>query len=292
MQVLFVKSQNPGYTRKDGVHVDPFSDKRVVKVVQAKWSATGGTITAPQYGFPKAKPAWPSGVSTYSQSSLFAPKTPFVIPASAKQHPKLKEDGKKHLIYYPSKPTGAETWTDPAAVATFVPGGSAPDELHGVAFAPWDDVPADEDWDFVVGQNHDLVEPAFPSVKGKNPASGVIITEPDGRVWIVAPTNRFSNVINTFPKGGREDGLSLQANAIKECFEESGLKVEIDGYAGDVERSTTVARYYHAHRVGGSPVDCGWESQAVRLVPVTDLHEFLNLATDREVLSWIHPDQQ
>lgn len=52
MQVLFVKSQNPGYTRKDGVHVDPFSDKRVVKVVQAKWSATGGTITAPQYGLP------------------------------------------------------------------------------------------------------------------------------------------------------------------------------------------------------------------------------------------------
>jgi ADP-ribose pyrophosphatase YjhB (NUDIX family) len=217
-----------------------------------------------------------------------APK-PFVIPKTAVPHPKMGDDGKPRLVYYPSKPSDPATWTDPTATATFVPGGTCPAELNGVAFEPWTDVPSGEDWDFVDGQNDDLVEPALPNAKGKKPASGVIITEPDGRVWIIAPTNRFSNTINTFPKGNRDEGLSLQANAIKECFEESGLKVEIDAFAGDIERSTTIARYYHAHRVGGMPTDSGWESQAVRLVPVEDLHELLNQAPDREILTWIHP---
>ena len=290
MLVLFIKSRNPGYTKKDGTYVKPFDDKRLPvhhASPPAKWSATG-LVTVPQYGPAPAKTGWP--YSAGGQPSMFGgAKKDKPIPSSAMPHPKLNESGKTHLIHYPTTPTGPETWTDPTAVATFAPGGVVPAELHGVPFAPWVDVPASEDWDFVDGQNDDLVEPALPQVKGKKPASGVIVTEPDGRVWVVSPTNRFSNTINTFPKGGREDGLSLQANAIKECFEESGLKVEIDGFAGDVERSTTVARYYHAHRVGGSPVDCGWESQAVRLVPVADLHDFLNLATDREILEWIHP---
>lgn len=304
MRVLFVKSRNPGYTKQDGTYVAPFDDKRVAAPAAkpaAKWSATGA-IVAPQYGFPKpaGKPTgWPwPGEGAGGQASMFGgpggsskPK-PAPIPASAIPHPKLNESGKTHLIHYPSKPSGPETWADAAAVATFVPAGIAPGSLNGVAFMPWLDTPADDEWDFVDGQNDDLVEPALAQVKGKHPASGVIVTEPDGRVWIIAPTNRFSNTINTFPKGGREEGLSLQANAIKECYEESGLKVEIDGFAGDVERSTTVARYYHAHRVGGSPVACGWESQAVRLVPVADLHEFLNQATDREILTWIHPGHQ
>ena len=294
VQVLFIKSRNPGYVKKDGTYVKPFDDKRVVSSIAAKpaakWSTTG-SVVAPQYGIskPAAKPSgWP--YSGGSQSSMFGGVSkPAPIPASAIPHPKLNEKGKTHLIHYPSKPSGPETWTDPKAAASFVPAGTTPESLNGVAFAPWLDVPADEDWDFVEGQNDDLEEPPLAQVKGKHSASGVIITEPDGRVWIIAPTNRFSNTINTFPKGGKEDGLSLQANAIKECFEESGLKVEIDGFAGDVERSTTVARYYHAHRVGGTPVDCGWESQAVRLVPVADLHDFLNQATDREILTWIHP---
>jgi 8-oxo-dGTP pyrophosphatase MutT (NUDIX family) len=275
--VLFIKSHNVGYVKKDGTVVKPFDDARLASQPKAKWTATGA---APA----KIASGWPY----VGQSSLFAPAKQ-AIPHTAVPHPKLNEGGKTHLIHYPTKPSSPETWKDPAAVATFVPGGAVPAELNGVAFAPWTDTPADEDWDFVDGQHDELDEPAFPKIANKKPASGVIITEPDGRVWVIAPTNRFADTSNTFPKGGREEGLSLQANAIKECFEESGLKVEIDGFAGDVERSTTVARYYHAHRVGGSPVDCGWESQAVRLVPVADLHEFLNRDDDREILSWIHP---
>ena len=77
-------------------------------------------------------------------------------------------------------------------------------------------------WDLVDGQMHDLVEPDMDT-KGKEPAAGVVITEPDGRVWLVKPSNGFAGYQTTFPKGHADDGLSFQATAIKEAFEESGI---------------------------------------------------------------------
>ena len=75
----------------------------------------------------------------------------------------------------------------------------------------------------------------------------------------------------------------MQANAIKEAFEESGLQVEIVGHIGDFERTTSVARMYRARRVGGDPTASGWESQAVSLVPKEKLHEILNMWPDHLV---------
>jgi hypothetical protein len=55
----------------------------------------------------------------------------------------------------------------------------------------------------------------------------------------------------------QEARLSSRANAIKECFEESGLQVELTGFLCDSVRSTSVTRYYTARRLGGSPADMG-----------------------------------
>ena len=52
---------------------------------------------------------------------------------------------------------------------------------------------------------------------------------------------------------------------------------------GDYERTTSVARYYTAARVGGSPKLAGWESQSVRLVPVDDLPKALNIGVDKAI---------
>ena len=118
---------------------------------------------------------------------------------------------------------------------------------------------------------------------GREPAAGVVIEEPDGRVWLVNPTNGFAGYTATFPKGRADDGLTLQATAIKEAFEESGLQVRIIGLIGDVERSQTVTRYYRARRVGGTPAAMGWETQAVQLVPKADILAALNQAVDHVV---------
>lgn len=202
-------------------------------------------------------------------------------PKPVHHHPRLGENGKPVQIHQPSHASSHTTWHSPDAVATFVPDGDVPASLNGVALRAWKDHPRTvEGWDYVDGVNDEIWEPAFHLPPGKKAASGVIIEEPDGRVWLVHPTNQFGGYHASFPKGTAEPELSLQANAIKEAFEETGLKVEITGFVGDFERTTSVARLYRAKRVGGTPTAMGWESQAVSLVPKGLLYEHLNMWPD------------
>ena len=205
-------------------------------------------------------------------------------------HPKRNEHGATVSIRAPSSASGEATWFARTAVAVFTPGSSVPSALNDVAVAPWvDGRPQSElAWASVSGQCGGIVGlPALKLRAGKKAASGVIVPEADGRVWLVGPTNGFGGVTHTFPKGTLEGALSHQANAIKECFEETGLRVAIDAFALDVERSTSVVRYFLAHRTGGSPADMGWESQAVLLAPLSALGALLNRPEDQAIIAFL-----
>lgn len=78
----------------------------------------------------------------------------------------------------------------------------------------------------------------------------------------------------------------MQASAIKEAYEESGLKVEITGFLGDIVRTTSVAKYYTAKRVGvgGDPAKMGWESQSVSLVPIHRLDSVITAKADKPLI--------
>lgn len=199
-------------------------------------------------------------------------------------HAQADDNGKAVVIKRPSHASAPSTWHNPDAVATFVPDGDVPLSLNGVPLRSWRDHPTTtEGWDFADGINDDLPEPAFHLPPGKKAAAGVVVEETDGRVWLVHPTNQFGNYDVTFPKGTADSGVSLQASAIRECFEEAGLKVEIIGFLGDFERTTSKARMYRAKRVGGTPVAMGWESQAVSLCPRGLLYDLLNMYTDHPI---------
>lgn len=198
-------------------------------------------------------------------------------------HPQLDENGKLKKILQPSQASDIAMVDDPDKIATFLPGSAAPASLNGIAFQSWVTVPCTlEGWRNVSGQL-DIVEAKLLLSGYKKAAAGVVVEEPDGRIWVVSPTNAFGGYQQTFPKGKADTGLTLQAVAIKECFEESGLQVEITGVVGDFERSSSFARYYYARRVGGTPADAGWESQAVHLAPKALLHTILNTADDRKI---------
>lgn len=202
-------------------------------------------------------------------------------------HPHKDENGQPKQIDHPTTPTDPAQIADPQKIASFVPGVPVHGSLNDVAFMPWKGAPTTLNaWVVVPGQIT-LDEPEMIFYNSKHAAAGVIIEEPDGRIWVVAPTNAFAGYKQTFPKGKRDKGLTLQAVAIKECFEESGLQVQITGLVGDFKRSTSTARYYYARRVGGTPADAGWESQAVHLVPKSMLTDFLNTTDDKKIAQHI-----
>ena len=201
-------------------------------------------------------------------------------------HPHPDDAGHQVVISAPTRETSAMTWIDSARTAVFIPAGKIPGIINTVPVAPWVARPVTTaQWNVLDLLMPELVEPPIP-VSGLAIASGAVVIEPDGRLWLVSPTNRFGGYKTTFPKGKRDDKkMRLQANAVKECFEESGLKVRIIGLLGDFKRSTSVTRFYLAKRVGGDPTDMGWESQAVHLVPPAHWDALLTNPSDRPVLA-------
>src|SRR3974390_1646507 len=150
-----------------------------------------------------------------------------------------------------------------------------PKEINGIAVKSWSPPQDDlgvEDWGHVDGQG-DFYEPDLP--KG-HVSTGVLISEKDGSVWLMKPSKSFGGYKHSFPKGELEEELHPRANAIKEAFEETGLKVKLKGFAGDYEGDTGTSRYYYAERESGDPSEHGWESEASVLVPKEELYDFLN----------------
>ena len=203
-------------------------------------------------------------------------------------HPKPGENGKPWLIKKPTESSAQSSWHEPSATAVFVPGGRSPAELNGVPMASWTNYPDnDGEWNALDLLAATMDEPLPP--KTRLPlASGVVTVEPDGRIWLVSPTNQYGGYETTLPKGKLEGSkLTLQANAIKEAFEESGLMVRLTAYLGDFKRTTSMTRLYLGERLGGNPSDMGWESQAVRLVPLAQLQFWLTAPADKPVLKAI-----
>lgn len=191
-------------------------------------------------------------------------------------HPKPDEHGAPLALRCPSAPTPADSWLDPRQLATVIPQGALPAALNGVAFRAWRDAPVDDaGWAAVAAEGAPFDEPPYVAAPGKRVAAGVVIAEPDGRVWVVHPSNGFGGYPATFPKGTLDPGMLLRATAIREAYEECGLRVALSGHLMDLTRSRSRTRYYLGRRVGGCPSDMGWESQAVSLVPRALLPEVL-----------------
>ena len=53
------------------------------------------------------------------------------------------------------------------------------------------------------------------------------------------PTNEFGGHGYTFPKGTLDSSIGIRANAVKEVYEETGLKTRLLDHIGDFERDTS-----------------------------------------------------
>ena len=199
-------------------------------------------------------------------------------------HPKTGEQGKRVELKNPSEHSHLTAWSDAKAIVCVIPEGPMPSEINAVSVSAWSTAPKSaSDWE-ALAETTTVPEPEFNVPPGYKKAAGVVIREPDGRVWVVAPSNAFGGYTATFPKGTVEPGMSLQATALVEALEESGLKVRLVQHLVDVKRSQSYTRYYLAERVGGNPADMGWESQAVMLVPQAQLAKVVVHPNDAPIL--------
>jgi ADP-ribose pyrophosphatase YjhB (NUDIX family) len=201
-------------------------------------------------------------------------------------HPRPNDQGDPIVLRQPHQPTALAAWEQPYVLATVTPDAPMPAAVAGLAIAAWQAAPTSNEGWKQLAATMAFEEPPAMAVAGLLPASGVIVVEPDGRVWVVSPSNRYGGYSNTFPKGKNElaQALCLSANALKEVFEEAGLQVELTGFLCDSVRSTSVTRYYLARRLGGNPAGMCWESQAVHLVPAAQLAAFVSHQSDQAIV--------
>jgi 8-oxo-dGTP pyrophosphatase MutT (NUDIX family) len=199
-------------------------------------------------------------------------------------HPRRDEHGRRVPIHEPSSPSSSATWLDPEATAVFVPDGPTPATLNGIPVAPAIPLTSPAGWGELVARSGDR-QPALVAPAGRKRSAGAVVLEPDGRVWLFAPTNQFGGYRLTFPKGTVEPGYDLPAAAAKEVFEETGLLVEVGRFLVDAPRTTSVTRYFLARRIGGTPAVMGWEAQAVWLVSWSKLRHMATSPYDAPILA-------
>lgn len=204
-------------------------------------------------------------------------------------HPQRDEHGNRVEISKPSQDSALSLWAQESAIAMVTPNGAMPEQINGIPITDWVERPDDSKaWEAFAAESS-FEEPPFNVPVGYKPAAGVVIREPDGRIWVVAPTNGYAGYKATFPKG-RLDGKTMRAAALVEAYEESGLRVRLLRHLVDVKRTETYTRYYLAERIGGNPASMGWESQAVMLVPEEKLPQVLNNANDTPIIKALKND--
>ena len=120
-------------------------------------------------------------------------------------HPRRDDQGRAVLIENPSIASPLEQWLDPSAIAVAVPDGPLVETLNGI---PLSRQPSSAPWPGDVWREEACCfdEPPFEPPAGLAPAAGVVTLEPDGRVWLVAPTNGYGGYKLTFPKGKLDAG--------------------------------------------------------------------------------------
>jgi ADP-ribose pyrophosphatase YjhB (NUDIX family) len=178
----------------------------------------------------------------------------------------------------PQPVTGTTPGLD-AALVSFDKSSTAGQVINGIPLA------SGNAQAYATAKDVDVGEPPFTGKPGMKRSAGVLVVEPDGRVWVVAPAGAYGGYKNTFPKGTLEKDLTPQQNALKEVYEEAGLNAEITGFLGDFEGDTSVTRYYLGKRTGGSPADAHWESEHVRLATPEELAGLLNKSRDKKILA-------
>lgn len=209
--------------------------------------------------------------------------------------------GKAAVAAEAAKPPPSNPLEDPKATCSWAANGTVSvNDVPVVSGAVLNGVPLTHEDPGFWNHTKDVEVGEGPLPTGTKVSSGCIIMEPDGRMWVVEPKDHYDGTLHTFPKGKMDagEGLTAQQNALKEVYEESGLRVRVVGLMGDYKGASGTTRYYIAQRVGGDPLDAMKappggivETQAVKLVSQerAAAPSMLNKTRDMKILADLGP---
>ena len=128
-------------------------------------------------------------------------------------------------------------------------------------------------------------------VRTANAAGGVVVRG-SGESFEVVITGRDSDGTWVFPKGTPDRGESVEATALREVREETGLDVEIVAPIGVIdywfavpgERVHKFVHFFLMEPVGGDVAAHDHEYDHVRWVSIDDARRLLTYDTYREIL--------
>ena len=114
-------------------------------------------------------------------------------------------------------------------------------------------------------------------------AGGVVVGRRRGSIAIVKQRARRGHLRWTFPKGRVDPGESIQEAALREVYEESGLRARIVCHLGVYESPRNVIHYFLMDlvRIEGEHDD---ETIELRFATARDARKLLRSRRDRSVL--------
>ncbi|WP_440107240.1 NUDIX domain-containing protein [Streptosporangium sp. H16] len=89
-------------------------------------------------------------------------------------------------------------------------------------------------------------DPGAPEPTSRKPSASVFVRNDEGAVLLL---KRVDNDLWTIPTGGLKKGETVAQCAVRECEEETGLKVEITGLVGVFSSPDHVIVYMHKDKV-------------------------------------------
>ena len=152
-------------------------------------------------------------------------------------------------------------------------------------FDPFDDFGVDDQGQSLDYWQGDLPSWDYKPLKKPEPwisAGGVVLNslKDPTRVWVIKPSNNFGPW--SFPKGRVDEGETQKQAALREVWEETGLKAKIlpQGYIGKGKGTMSITHFYMMVRTGGRPQKTN-ETDETRLVTFKEARKLFSRGRNR-----------
>ncbi|HJZ87545.1 MAG TPA: NUDIX hydrolase [Polyangia bacterium] len=121
---------------------------------------------------------------------------------------------------------------------------------------------------------------------GKWISAGGVVFDQKGRIALVRQWDRSSRLRWTLPKGRLDPGETLTAAALREVYEEAGVRVRITSYLGRYKGKRHFTHYFRMLLVRDDGCHDTSETAEVRFVKPAKARRLMRSRRDRTVLEW------